>query len=99
MTRYTAITPGDREAMLAAIGVDSIEELFTRQVPEEVRLRRPLELPEGMAEQEVHEHVRALAARNVSAEDEVSFLGAGFYDNYVPAFIDMLCERSELLTP
>ncbi|MHB8492608.1 MAG: hypothetical protein ACYDA6_10415, partial [Solirubrobacteraceae bacterium] len=52
-----------------------------------------------MAEQEVHEHVRALAARNVSAEDEVSFLGAGFYDNYVPAFIDILCERSELLTP
>ena len=85
--------------MLGAIGVPSIEALFDRQIPEEVRLRRPLELPAGRGEQDVFAHLRALAARNVSAEDELSFLGAGMYDHYVPALIDMLMERSEFLTP
>ena len=47
----------------------------------------------------MYEHLRSLAARNVSAEDELSFLGAGMYDHYVPAIIDMLMERSEFLTP
>src|SRR6202453_1816260 len=85
--------------MLDAIGVPSIEALFDRQIPEAVRLRRPLELPAGMAEQDVFAHLRELAARNVSAEDELSFLGAGMYDHYVPALIDMLMSRSEFLTP
>ena len=52
-----------------------------------------------MAEQDVYEHLRELAGRNASAEDEISFLGAGMYDHYVPAVIDMLMERSEFLTP
>jgi glycine dehydrogenase subunit 1 len=99
VTRYTAITPDDLRAMLAAIGVDSVDELFARQVPADVRLRGALELPEGMPEQDVYEHLRALAARNVSSEQELSFLGAGMYDHYVPAIVDMLCERSEFLTP
>jgi glycine dehydrogenase subunit 1 len=99
LTRYTSATEADRAAMLAAIGVSSIKELFDRQVPPEVRLRRPLALPEGMAEQDVYEHLRALAARNVSAEQELSFMGAGMYDHYVPAIVDMLMERSEFLTP
>jgi len=99
LSRYTAITPADLDAMLAAIGVASSQELFDRQIPEAVRLRRALELPDGMPEQDVYEHLRELAARNVSAEDELSFLGAGMYDHYVPALIDMLMERSEFLTP
>ena len=85
--------------MLAAIGVGSVQELFDRQIPEPVRLRRALDLPAGLPEQEVYAHLRELAARNVSAEDEISFLGAGMYDHYVPALIDMLMERSEFLTP
>ena len=85
--------------MLAAIGVGSIEELFERQIPEAVRLAVPLDLPEEMSEQEVYEHLRELAAKNKSAEDELSFLGAGMYDHYVPAIVDMLMERSEFLTP
>ena len=52
-----------------------------------------------MSEQEVYEHLRDLAARNVSAEDEVSFLGAGMYDHYVPALVDAIITRSEFLTP
>ncbi|HEY4895711.1 MAG TPA: aminomethyl-transferring glycine dehydrogenase subunit GcvPA [Solirubrobacteraceae bacterium] len=99
MSRYTAITPADLEAMLEAIGVGSLQDIFDRQIPEGVRLGRELELPAGLPEQDVYEHLRELAARNVSTEDEVSFLGAGMYDHYVPALIDMLTERSEFLTP
>ena len=85
--------------MLARIGVGSVQELFDRQIPAGVRLGRALDLPDGMGEQEVYAHLRELAAQNVSAEDEISFLGAGMYDHYVPALIDMLMERSEFLTP
>ncbi len=85
--------------MLAAIGVASVGELFERQIPDGVRLGRELDLPSGRPEQDVFEHLRGLAARNTSTEDELSFLGAGMYDHYVPALIDMLMERSEFLTP
>ncbi len=85
--------------MLAAIGVASLEEIFDRQIPAAVRLGRELELPPGRPEQDVYEHLRDLAARNSSTEEELSFLGAGMYDHYVPALIDMLMERSEFLTP
>ncbi len=57
--------------MLAAIGVGSVAELFERQIPAPVRLGRALDLPAGLPEQEVYEHLRALAARNVSAEEEL----------------------------
>jgi glycine dehydrogenase subunit 1 len=99
LSRYTAITPENLDAMLEAIGVSSLQEMFDRQIPPAVRLGRALDLPAGKPEQEVFEHLRELAARNRSAEEEVSFLGAGFYDHYVPALIDMLMERSEFLTP
>jgi glycine cleavage system P protein (glycine dehydrogenase) subunit 1 len=99
LSRYTAITNEDLAAMLAAIGVGSLQEIFDRQIPVGVRLGRALELPAGLPEQDVYEHLRELAARNVSSEDELSFLGAGMYDHYVPALIDMLMERSEFLTP
>jgi glycine cleavage system P protein (glycine dehydrogenase) subunit 1 len=99
LSRYTAITPADLDAMLDAIGVGSVQEIFERQIPEAVRLGRELDLPQGQTEQDVFAHLRELAARNTSAEDELSFLGAGMYDHYVPALIDMLTERSEFLTP
>jgi glycine dehydrogenase subunit 1 len=99
LSRYTAVTSEDLRAMLDAIGVESVEEIFERQIPASVRLGRALDLPAGMAEQDVYEHLRALAAKNVSVEDEISFLGAGMYDHYVPALIDMLMSRSEFLTP
>jgi glycine dehydrogenase subunit 1 len=99
LSRYTAITPADLDAMLDAIGVGSVREIFERQIPGAVRLDRPLQLPDGQPEQDVHAHLSELAARNTSAEDELSFLGAGMYDHYVPSLIDMLVERSEFLTP
>jgi glycine dehydrogenase subunit 1 len=98
VSRYTAITDADREAMLAQIGVESVEDLFTT-IPQALRLERPLDLPAGQPEQDVYAHLRDLARRNVSAEDEITFLGGGMYDHYVPALIDMLMSRSEFLTP
>ena len=84
--------------MLAAIGVSSIDDLFA-DIPAAVRFDRALDLPEGKPEQEVYAYLRDLAARNVSAEDEITFLGAGMYDHYVPALVDHITTRSEFLTP
>src|SRR4051795_791812 len=98
MSRYTSATDADRQEMLGAIGVGSIDDLFA-DVPEGVRLGRPLDLPPGLSEPEVYARLRELAARNVSTEDEISFLGAGMYDHYVPSLIDSITSRSEFLTP
>ena len=98
MSRYTSATDADRKAMLDAIGAASVDDLFA-DIPEGVRLDRPIDLPPGKPEQEVYTYLRDLAARNVSAEDEISFLGAGMYDHYVPSLIDALLSRSEFLTP
>ncbi|MBJ7455767.1 MAG: aminomethyl-transferring glycine dehydrogenase subunit GcvPA [Thermoleophilia bacterium] len=98
MSRYTSLTDEDLREMLAAIGVSSIDELFDA-IPAALRLGRRLDLPEGLSEQEVYARLRAMAERNVSAEDELTFLGAGMYDHYVPALIDSILQRSEFLTP
>jgi glycine dehydrogenase subunit 1 len=95
---YTAVTAEDLRLMLDVIGAASIEELFDA-IPPGVRLDGPIDLPAGEPEQAVYEELRRLAARNVSTEDEVCFLGAGMYDHYVPAIVDMLTSRSEFLTP
>jgi glycine dehydrogenase subunit 1 len=98
VTRYTSATDQDRREMLAAIGAGSLEELFA-DIPESLRLREPLSLPDGMAEQDVYDHLSRLAARNRHCDEEISFLGAGMYDHYVPALIDSIVQRSEFLTP
>src|SRR6266576_5340583 len=98
MTRYTSATDQDRREMLARIGVGSIEDLF-EAIPESLRLKQPLDLAEGMSEQDVYEHLAAFARRNRHADEEVTFLGAGMYDHYQPALIDTLISRSEFITP
>jgi glycine dehydrogenase subunit 1 len=98
VTRYTSATPDDRREMLDAIGVDSTDKLF-EQIPEPLRLGRPLALPDGMSEAEVYERLAALAERNADAEEQVCFVGAGMYDHYVPAIVDAITSRSEFLTP
>ena len=84
--------------MLAAIGVESVDELF-EQIPEPLRLDRPLDLPAGMSEAEVYERLAELAARNADAEEQVCFLGAGMYDHYVPAIVDAITQRSRVPDP
>jgi glycine dehydrogenase subunit 1 len=94
---YLSLTERDREEMLAAIGVSSVEELF-RDIPEGVRFRRELDLEPALSEQELSRHLEELAARNVDTSRELSFLGAGIYDHYVPAVVDTVLQRGELLT-
>ena len=98
MSRYTSATDADRQAMLDAIGVGSLEDLFA-EIPEGVRLQPRARPARGPSEQEVFAHLSALAARNTDAESETTFLGAGMYDHYVPSLIDSILQRSEFLTP
>src|SRR3954466_6339286 len=94
---FLSLTERDREQMLATIGVDSIEELF-EQIPEGVRLGRSLDLEPALSEPELVAHLAELASRNVESGGEVSFLGAGIYDHYVPAIVDAVLQRGEFLT-
>ena len=94
---YLSLTERDREEMLAAIGVSSVEELFA-QIPEQVRLGRPLDLEPALTELELVRHLEELAAKNVDTTHELSFLGAGIYDHYVPAVVDAVLQRGEFLT-
>jgi glycine dehydrogenase subunit 1 len=94
---FTALTDADRDAMLAAVGVGSIEELF-HEIPEAVRLGRELEVEPALTEAELMAHLAELASRNADASREILFLGAGIYDHYVPAICDAVMQRGELLT-
>jgi glycine dehydrogenase subunit 1 len=94
---YLALTAADRESMLETIGVDSIEELFA-DLPAGIRLDRPLDLPPALTEQELTAYFEALAAQNDHSGAHASFLGAGLYDHYVPAIVDAVLQRGELLT-
>jgi glycine cleavage system P protein (glycine dehydrogenase) subunit 1 len=94
---YLSLTERDRDEMLATIGVESVDELF-RDVPAGVRLDRELQLDPPLSEPELSRHLEELAARNVDATKELSFLGAGIYDHYVPAVVDAVLQRGELLT-
>jgi len=95
--RYLPVTEADRQAMLGAIGVSSVEALF-RDVPEAARLDRPVDLPLAMTELEVERALGAMAARNRPAGAMASFLGAGAYRHHVPAAVDHLIQRGEFLT-
>jgi glycine dehydrogenase subunit 1 len=92
---YLSLTDADRDAMLATIGVGTVEELF-RDIPPGVRFTRELDVPRALTEVELQRHLEDLADRNVV--DEVCFLGAGIYDHHVPAVVDAVLQRGELLT-
>jgi glycine dehydrogenase subunit 1 len=94
---FLSVTEQDREQMLATIGVESIDELF-EQIPRGVRLQRELALEPPLSEPELVAHLSELAARNVDTTRELSFLGAGIYDHYVPAVVDAVLARGEFLT-
>jgi len=92
---YLSLTDADREAMLATIGVASLDELF-RDIPAAMRYGHPLDVPPALTEAELQRHLEELAAKNVV--DEICFLGAGIYDHHVPAVVDAVLQRGELLT-
>jgi glycine dehydrogenase subunit 1 len=95
--RYISNTHAQRKEMLAAVGATNIEDLLTR-IPEKARLSRPLNLPSAMAEQDLVNHMRALASKNADADSSTCFLGAGSYDHYIPSPINHLISRSEFFT-
>ena len=92
---YISLTDADREAMLAAIGVSTVEELFG-DIPAGVRYARELDVPPALTEAELQRHLEELAAKNTV--DEICFLGGGIYDHHVPAVVDAVLQRGELLT-
>ncbi|HEY3069377.1 MAG TPA: aminomethyl-transferring glycine dehydrogenase subunit GcvPA [Gaiellaceae bacterium] len=94
---YLSLTDADRDAMLEAIGVASVEDLF-RDIPESLRVRGDLDLEPALSEPELVAHLEELASRNVHTGRELSFLGAGMYDHYVPAIVDAILARGEFLT-
>ncbi|MCZ8194082.1 aminomethyl-transferring glycine dehydrogenase subunit GcvPA [Brevundimonas sp.] len=95
--RYLPLTPDDRDAMLAAIGVETIDDLFV-DVPVAARLDGPVDLPRVAGELEVERQLQRLAAKNVTAGSVPFFCGAGAYRHHVPATVDHIIQRSEFLT-
>jgi glycine dehydrogenase subunit 1 len=91
--RFIPHSPADIEHLLAAVGVDSLDDLF-RDVPAALRATGPIDLPPGLPEQDVRRRLEALAARNPGA-DMLSFLGAGAYPHFVPAVVDNILQRAE----
>ncbi len=93
---YIPHTDADRAEMLAAIGVNRLDDLFDA-VPPEYRFPK-LDLPGPMSEMEVLWELQALANANASANDYAIFLGAGAYNHYVPSVINHMLLRGEFYT-
>ena len=90
-------TADEREEMLKAIGAASFEELL-KDVPAEVRLKKPLDLNPPLDEPRVRNLLEGMASSNGSTADHVSFLGAGAYDHFIPAAVGTITSRSEFYT-
>ena len=83
--RHTGLnSKEDLQQMLATIGVESVEELLQQVIPQNIRLKKALDLPEAMSEYEYAAHIAALAAKNRTLR---SFIGMGYYPNVVPAVV------------
>jgi glycine dehydrogenase subunit 1 len=95
--RYLPLTSDDRQAMLARIGVASVDALF-KDVPEAARLSDPVDLPHHQSELAVDRYMRQLAGRNMTAGEAAFFCGGGAYRHHVPATVDHIIQRSEFLT-
>ena len=82
--RHNGPGTNDVSAMLKKIGASSIEELIEQTVPASIRLKQPLNLPEGLSEYQYHKHLRSIAAKNSVFK---SYIGLGYYNTIVPAVI------------
>jgi glycine dehydrogenase subunit 1 len=94
--RYLPHTGEDIAAMLGAVGVKDIDDLFAA-IPADCRFDGELDLPEAMSEWALEGHVGALADR-MAVSPYILFLGAGSYDHYIPATVSSLSGRSEFVT-
>jgi glycine cleavage system P protein (glycine dehydrogenase) subunit 1 len=94
---YIPNTPEDQQTMLDKLGLSSLEALLA-PVPENVRLRRPLNLPPALAEPDLKRLLNGMEAKNKNLDSTISFLGAGTYDHAVPSVVPHLQRRSEFVT-
>ncbi len=93
---FTPHTPQEIEEMLKVIGVETVEDLF-ENVPAKHRFPE-INIPEGLSEMEISSELHEIASANASADDFISFLGAGAYNHYIPAAVDMILRRGEFYT-
>jgi len=93
---YLDNTPEQQREMLATIGAASIEELFA-QIPADLQLKRPLDMPPALSEMELQSALNKLAKQN-SQRQGTCFLGGGCYDHFIPAAVDAIASRSEFYT-
>ena len=91
---FISNTDEQRKQMLEEIGVDSFEDLL-KGIPEDLLIRKPLNLDEPLSEFEVTKKIKELATRNKNTTEVVSFLGAGIYDHFIPAAVNYVIERPE----
>lgn len=94
---YIPHTDQDRREMLATIGVGSIDDLFV-EIPENLRLKGPLDIPSALNESALYTKLAGLARQNLDATRLSWFLGAGLYDRYIPSIVGSLISRGEFLT-
>ncbi len=94
---YNVLREPDRSVMLEKIGVDSIDQLLDF-IPADLRLQKPLDLPDAMSEWQLARHLRELAAQNETSDSHVCFLGGGVYDHHVPEVVNYIASRGEFLT-
>ncbi|MEK4442336.1 MULTISPECIES: aminomethyl-transferring glycine dehydrogenase subunit GcvPA [unclassified Niallia] len=95
--RYLPMTEQDQKEMLAAIGVSSVEDLFS-DIPEKVRFQGNYSIKRAKSESALLKELTKLAQKNADAKANVSFLGAGVYDHYSPVIVDHVLSRSEFYT-
>ena len=95
--RYLPHTPEDISEMLTAIGVDSLEDLFST-VPGDCRRESELNLPQRLSEWELNSHIDELSETVAVSPDYKVFMGAGSYEHYIPAAVSHLLSRSEFVT-
>ncbi|WP_404290298.1 aminomethyl-transferring glycine dehydrogenase subunit GcvPA [Microvirga sp. RSM25] len=95
--RYLPLSDTDRGEMLARIGINHVDELFA-DVPKNLLLKEPVDLPRRKGELEVERILSRMSAKNISASSVPFFVGAGAYKHHVPATVDHLIQRSEFLT-
>ena len=90
-------TDDDRKLMLEKIGVSSFEELI-KNIPDSIRLKKPLDLPPKLSEYEVVKLMQSYAIKNKDASNYTCFLGGGAYDHFIPTIVSMVLERPEFKT-
>ena len=91
--------PSNRDAMLKTLNIESVEELYGKNIPEELRYRGRMDIPEPiLSEHRLKKHVMSIMDKNATCEEYSSFLGGGCYDHYVPAVCDEINTRAEFLT-